>query len=163
MTTPGAVAVLVATQNLNAVLRVLQWGVIALIFLFFLRVIRAVWVEMSPATIRKARWQKRQERREERAASRPAEQPKPSRRKQLYLTVVQPPDHAGRSYDLDDELTIGRSPGCGVAMPQDIYTSTLHAAPLPAQRPALDRGPRLDQRHLCQLRADHSGDAARQG
>ncbi len=127
MTTPGAVAVLVATQNLNAVLRVLQWGVIALIFLFFLRVIRAVWVEMSPATIRKARWQKRQERREERAASRPAEQPKPSRRKQLYLTVVQPPDHAGRSYDLDDELTIGRSPGCGVAMPQDIYTSTLHA------------------------------------
>ena len=31
-----AVAWLLATQNLNAVLRVLQWGVIALIFLFFL-------------------------------------------------------------------------------------------------------------------------------
>ena len=31
-------AYLLATQNLNAVLRVLQWGVIALIFLFFLRV-----------------------------------------------------------------------------------------------------------------------------
>ena len=29
------VAFLLATQNLNAVLRVLQWGVIALIFLFF--------------------------------------------------------------------------------------------------------------------------------
>jgi pSer/pThr/pTyr-binding forkhead associated (FHA) protein len=123
----NGVAVLIATQNLNAVLRILQWGVIALIFLFFLRVIRAVWVEMSPATIRKPRWQKRQERREERAASRVGEEPKQRRRKQLHLTVVQPPDQAGTSYDLDDELTIGRSPGCGVAMPQDIYTSTLHA------------------------------------
>ena len=105
----------------------MQWGVIALIFLFFLRVIRAVWVEMSPATIRKPRWQKRQERREERVASQPAAAAKSSRRRQLYLKVVQPPANAGRSYDLDDELTIGRSPGCGVAMPEDIYTSTLHA------------------------------------
>ncbi|HEX3333934.1 MAG TPA: FHA domain-containing protein [Acidimicrobiales bacterium] len=127
MTTSNVAAIMFATQNLSAVLRILQWGVIALIFLFFLRVIRAVWVEMSPATIRKPRWQKRQERREERAESRAAEQPKQSRRKQLHLTVVQPPEQAGRSYDLDDELTIGRSPGCGVAMPQDIYTSTLHA------------------------------------
>lgn len=127
MTTRNVVAVMLATQNLNAVLRILQWGVIALIFLFFLRVVRAVWVEMSPATIRKPRWQKRQERREERAASRAAEPPQQKRRKQLHLTVVQPSDQSGRSYDLDDELTIGRSPGCGVAMPQDIYTSTLHA------------------------------------
>jgi hypothetical protein len=127
VTAPNAGAVLIATQNLDAVLHVMQWGVIALIFLFFLRVIRAVWVEMSPATIRKPRWQKRQERRDERAASRPAAAPKASRRRQLYLKVVQPPSHAGRSYDLDDELTIGRSPGCGVATPEDIYTSTLHA------------------------------------
>jgi hypothetical protein len=127
VTAPNAAAMLIATQNLNAVLHVMQWGVIALIFLFFLRVIRAVWVEMSPATIRKPRWQKRQERRDERAANRAAAPPKQSRRRQLYLKVVQPPSHAGRSYDLDDELTIGRSPGCGVSMPQDIYTSTLHA------------------------------------
>ena len=32
--TASPVAVLVATQNLNAVLRIMQWGVIALIFLF---------------------------------------------------------------------------------------------------------------------------------
>lgn len=128
MTAPSAGAVLIATQNLNAVLHVMQWGVIALIFLFFLRVIRAVWVEMSPATIRKPRWQKRQERRDERNATRAAAPPKQQkRRRQLYLKVVQPPSHAGRSYDLDDELTIGRSPGCGVSMPEDIYTSTLHA------------------------------------
>jgi hypothetical protein len=121
------VAVLVATQNLNAVLRIMQWGVIVLIFLFFLRVIRAVWVEMSPATIRKTRSERRQERRQERSAARPPERPRERRRRQLYLKVVQPDAEAGRTYDLDDELTIGRSPGCGVAMPGDIYTSTLHA------------------------------------
>ena len=127
MTAPGPVAVLVVTQNLNAVLRIMQWGVIVLIFLFFLRVIRAVWVEMSPATIRKTRSERRQERRQERSAARPPDRPRESRRRQLYLKVVQPDAEAGRTYDLDDELTIGRSPGCGVAMPGDIYTSTLHA------------------------------------
>jgi hypothetical protein len=127
VTTRDPVAVLLATQNLNAVLRIMQWGVIALIFLFFLRVIRAVWVEMSPATIRKSRSVRRQERRQERVAARPPDKPRESRRRQLHLKVVQPAAQAGRTYDLDDELTIGRSPGCGVAMPDDIYTSTLHA------------------------------------
>jgi hypothetical protein len=127
VTAPGPVAVLVATQNLNAVLRIMQWGVIVLIFLFFLRVIRAVWVEMSPATIRKTRSERRQERRQERSAARPPDRPRERKRRQLYLKVVQPDSEAGRTYDLDDELTIGRSPGCGVAMPGDIYTSTLHA------------------------------------
>jgi pSer/pThr/pTyr-binding forkhead associated (FHA) protein len=129
VTAPGPAAVLIATQNLNAVLRIMQWGVIALIFLFFLRVIRAVWVEMSPATIRRTRSQRRQDRREVRAAATVAAPaaPRGSRKRQLYLKVVQPPEQEGRTYDLDDELTIGRSPGCGVAMPDDIYTSTLHA------------------------------------
>ena len=44
--------------------RVMQWGVIALIFLFFLRVIRAVWVEVSPVTIRKPRSERRREKSE---------------------------------------------------------------------------------------------------
>lgn len=112
---------LLATQNLNAVLRVLQWGVIALIFLFFLRVIRAVWVEVSPATIRKSR----SERRRERVAARPP-RAEPNR-KQLFLRIVEPSAHEGQTFDLDDELTIGRSPGCGVPMTDDIYASTVHA------------------------------------
>src|SRR6202453_1587349 len=43
----------------------------------------------------------------------------------------------------------------------------LHVAaarpPVPAQRPALGRGPRLDERDVRQFRADHAGRAARQG
>jgi len=118
---PGAVAFFIATQNLNAVLRVMQWGVMTLIFLFFFRVIRAVWVEMSPATVRKSRTERRQERTDAKPA-RPA-----VKRKQLYLRVVEPSEREGMTFDLDDELTIGRSPGCGVPTPDDIYTSTLHA------------------------------------
>ena len=45
----------------------------------------------------------------------------------MYVPLVEPGAHAGRTFDLDDELTVGRSPGCGVAMPDDIYTSTVHA------------------------------------
>jgi pSer/pThr/pTyr-binding forkhead associated (FHA) protein len=110
-----------ATQNLTAVLRVLQWGVIALIFVFFLRVIRAVWVEVSPAPFRKTR----SERRQEKIAARPA--PAEPKRKQLFLRVLEPEAHQGETFDLDDELTIGRSPGCGVPTPDDIYASTVHA------------------------------------
>jgi pSer/pThr/pTyr-binding forkhead associated (FHA) protein len=43
------------------------------------------------------------------------------------LRIIEPPQHEGQTFDLDDELTIGRSPGCGVPTPDDIYTSTLHA------------------------------------
>lgn len=129
MTALGSVAIVVATQNLNAVLRVMQWSVVALIFLFFLRVIRAVWVEMSPAVVRKSRAERRQERRDassSASASRPAKRKK-EKRKSLFLTIVEPSDHKGRTFDLDDELTVGRSPGCGVPMPDDVYTSTVHA------------------------------------
>jgi pSer/pThr/pTyr-binding forkhead associated (FHA) protein len=116
-----ASAFIFATQNLTAVLRVLQWGVIALIFVFFLRVLRAVWVEVSPALIRKTR----SERRQERIAARPA--PAEPKRKQLFLRVLEPEAHQDETFDLDDELTIGRSPGCGVPTPDDIYASTVHA------------------------------------
>ena len=69
---PAAVSILFATQNLNAVLKVMQWGVIALIFLFFLRVIRAVWVEMRPDTVAQDAVREASERRQEKAtATRP--------------------------------------------------------------------------------------------
>ena len=116
-----------ATQNLNAVLRLMQWGVIALIFLFFLRVIRAVWVEVSPATVRKSRSERRQDKRQDKVAAQPARMATKSKRKQLYLRIIEPPQHEGQTFDLEDELTIGRSPVCGVPTPDDIYTSTLHA------------------------------------
>jgi pSer/pThr/pTyr-binding forkhead associated (FHA) protein len=112
-----------ASTGYSGAVRLVQWCVIALIFLFFLRVIRAVWVEVRPASARQGRASARAapERRE-------APAPPPRRGKgPLFLEVVEPADRAGQTFDIRDELTIGRSPGCGIPTTYDIYSSTLHA------------------------------------
>jgi hypothetical protein len=114
---------LVGAQNYTAILRPLQWLVLVLVFLFFLRVIRAVFVEVRPAGGRL----NRAERRRERRAAEVPPPPRQKRRKQLLLQVVEPPDRAGQTFDLDEELTVGRSPGCGVPTTYDSYSSTVHA------------------------------------
>lgn len=119
-----AVPILFAT-NYSAIVRPLQWLVIILIFLFFLRVVRAVWVEVRPAGPRQTRGERRRAAREE---ARALAGPEPPRgRKRLFFEVLEPADQAGRTFDLDRELTVGRSPGCGVPTTYDPYSSTLHA------------------------------------
>lgn len=119
-----AVPVIVAT-NYAAIVRPLQWLVIILIFLFFLRVVRAVWVEVRPAGPRQTRGERRRAAREE---ARALAGPEPLKgRKQLFLEVLEPAGQAGRTFDLGGELTIGRSPGCGVPTTYDAYSSTVHA------------------------------------
>lgn len=115
--------VLLASAGYSGAIRLVQWCVIALIFLFFLRVVRAVWVEVRPAGPRQGRANARGMA-EPRAAAPPT-----SRRGKgpLYLEVVEPSDRAGQRFDVGEELTIGRSPGCGVATTYDIYSSTVHA------------------------------------
>lgn len=111
-----------ATENYSAILRPLQWLVIALIFLFFLRVVRAVWVEVRPAGPRPTRRERRAQERALRADQRP-----PRRRKRLLIEVMEPEDRRGQLFDPDDELTIGRSPGSGIPTSYDAYSSSNHA------------------------------------
>ena len=124
MTAPEPVLRLLANQNYTAILRPLQWLVIALIFLFFLRVVRAVWVEVGPAPADPGRAAPRTT---GGACGRPA---RPSGASscflQIYLKLV--PGYQGQRYGVpDEELTIGRSPGCGIPTTYDVYSSTLHA------------------------------------
>jgi hypothetical protein len=103
----------------SGIVRLVQWCVIAFVFLFLLRVIRAVWVEVRPAGPRQAR-----------AGNRPAprvEAPARRGRGPLCLDVVEPVDRAGQRFDIGEELTIGRSPASGVPTTYDIYSSTTHA------------------------------------
>jgi pSer/pThr/pTyr-binding forkhead associated (FHA) protein len=44
----------------------------------------------------------------------------------IRLRVLEPPDQRGRVYELSDEVTVGRAPGCGVSLP-DTTVSQLHA------------------------------------
>ena len=113
-------AAILATQNLTAILRPLQWVVIAFIFLFFLRVVRAVIVELRPVGPRLTRRERRAQRRgEEVPAGRPG--------KRLVLEVLEPEEQKGEVYELDGELVVGRAPGCAIVTDYDVYSSSQHA------------------------------------
>lgn len=108
-------------------LTVLKYFLLALLWLFFLRVLRAVWTEVRhqnartpPAPVHAP------------AASPGPAWPPPPRAESwpdssLNLSVVEPAEHRGRTFPLSEEVTVGRSPGCGVALPDDSFTSSLHA------------------------------------
>ena len=101
------------------VLRALEYGVILLPWLFFMWVVRAVYVEVRPL--------KRKRRRDKDDELDPAIVGKARRGKRLRLHVVRPEDHVGRIYDLGEEVTVGRAPGCGVPIDYDTFASNLHA------------------------------------
>ena len=96
-------------------LRVLEFGVIALLWLFFMWVVRAVWVEVRPL--------KRKRRRGKDADA----VVDGKRRRSLRLHVIRPDDQSGRTYDVGEEVTVGRAAGCGVPIDYDSYASNLHA------------------------------------
>lgn len=97
------------------VLRALEFGIILLLWLFFMWVVRAVWVEVRPL--------KRKRRRGK--SGDPVVDGK--RRRTLRLHVIRPDDQAGRVYDVGEEVTVGRAAGCGVPIDYDSYASNLHA------------------------------------
>lgn len=108
-----------ALDNQN-LLRALEVLLVALVWLFFFRVIRAVWVEVRPPKSRASVADVQ--------VGLPAStgQPQKRGRRTLRLTLVEPESQRGESFELADELTIGRAPGCGVRV-EDAYTSNLHA------------------------------------
>ena len=100
-------------------LNVFKVLLLVVLYLFFLRVLRAVWSELkepkpavvsSPAT----------------AAPSPVAPPPPRQPARAHLVVVAPDEQRGRSYELLDELTVGRAAGCHIAL-EDRFVSQLHA------------------------------------
>lgn len=92
---------------------------LALLYLFFFRVLRAVWAEITvePGTVpdpgRRARRSTR-------------ERPRRPAKGEPTLKVVEPPELAGTTFTVADELTIGRAAGCQITL-DDSYVSQLHA------------------------------------
>ena len=102
-------------------LGLLKLCALALLYLFFLRVLRAVWAEVNPkvATVAAPDVRSKQ-RRGTRAGT--GRRGKGSRR----LVVVEPRERKGHGWDLGHELTIGRAAGCQITL-EDSYVSQLHA------------------------------------
>lgn len=113
----------------ESLLAVLKFIFLGLLYLFFLRVIRAVWSELrEPKAVQMVAMPAPRNppasppRRAEWGAPNPAARPGSQR-----LVVRQPPEMSGRAFDLGEELTVGRAPGCGVSLPDDTFVSQLHA------------------------------------
>jgi hypothetical protein len=104
----------------EALLTVLKLCCLALLYLFFLRVLRAVWAEVSP--VRAVPVQQRAPQ----SAGRNDRRPSRRARKSTHLVVLEPRELKGRSYELGEELTVGRAAGCQVTL-DDNYVSQLHA------------------------------------
>jgi len=97
-------------------LKLLELCLLALVWLFFLRVLRAVWTEVRGPAVVAAR-----------PASSSGRRPAPGRRRGTpRLVVVEPKERKGRTYDLRDEQTVGRAAGCQITL-DDTYVSQLHA------------------------------------
>jgi pSer/pThr/pTyr-binding forkhead associated (FHA) protein len=108
----------------DQLLTLLKYIFLALLYLFFLRVLRAVWTELrepKPAPTSPG------------AQPVTAAPPVPPGRKGgrgkggERLVVVEPADHRGREFPLGEEVTVGRAGGCGVPLPDDTFVSQLHA------------------------------------
>jgi hypothetical protein len=105
-------------------LGLLKLCVLALLYLFFLRVLRAVWAEVNPkvvaAGVAPAGERSRRRNRND------APSPPKGRRRPGRLVVVEPRERKGRAWPLSEELTVGRAAGCQISL-DDSYVSQLHA------------------------------------
>jgi pSer/pThr/pTyr-binding forkhead associated (FHA) protein len=110
----------------DQLLFVLKLCLLALLYLFFFRVVRAVWAELrtpsptaGPAVATGAAAAAASGRKERKAQARAA-------KARPQLVMVEPADQAGRSYALDNEASIGRAAGCQITL-DDTYASQIHA------------------------------------
>ncbi|HYZ97937.1 MAG TPA: FHA domain-containing protein [Acidimicrobiales bacterium] len=102
-------------------LRLLTGFLLVLLYLFFLRVLRAVWTEVNAT--RAAEAAAPPQARNRGRVRRPA---RPNRSHQPQLRVLEPAGLRGRAYPVDSEITLGRAAGCQVLL-DDAYASQVHA------------------------------------
>ncbi|HEX4903369.1 MAG TPA: FHA domain-containing protein [Acidimicrobiales bacterium] len=109
-------------------LNVLKICLLILLYLFFFRVLRAVWAEVDLARAA-APASSGSGRRGRRSRAGGEGQPRRTRARERTLPklkVIEPVELAGTVYPLGDELTVGRAAGCQITL-DDTYASQLHA------------------------------------
>jgi pSer/pThr/pTyr-binding forkhead associated (FHA) protein len=107
----------------EGLLTVLKFCFLALLYLFLFRVVRIVRLELKPVKVPVPVAP---------AGAEPMAAPaKPAKEKKArggaFLRVLDPPAHAGEVYALDEEVTVGRAPGCGIVLEEDTFVSQVHA------------------------------------
>lgn len=107
----------------DQLLGILKIALLALLYLFFARVLWTVWTEVrgprgGHVPVAAAG-----------AAPRPAG-PTPGKGKRGTvgrLVVIEPKQRKGQAYAVHQEMTMGRSEGCTMSIPDDTFMSQVHA------------------------------------
>jgi len=110
-------------------LNVLKICLLILLYLFFFRVLRAVWAEVNLARQTSASGAPSATGRSTRRITGRSKAPRRTRARERTppkLRVVEPAELAGTIFPLGDELTVGRAAGCQITL-DDTYASQLHA------------------------------------
>jgi pSer/pThr/pTyr-binding forkhead associated (FHA) protein len=124
----------------DQVLNILKFVLLGLLYLFFARVLWAVWSEVrTPVRRPMAGAAGGTPRRPQ--ATRPAPRPvapppasrkqakhakQQARRRASRLVILEPKARRGMTVALDGEITLGREPGCTITIDDDAYVSQLH-------------------------------------
>jgi hypothetical protein len=112
----------------DSLLGILKIAFLALLYLFFARVLWAVWSEVRGPRVGRVAAEAGTA-----AAPRPGVDPVPpakARRKRgtvTKLVVLQPRERKGATFVVGTEITIGRSPTATISIQDDAFVSTLHA------------------------------------
>jgi pSer/pThr/pTyr-binding forkhead associated (FHA) protein len=112
----------------DSLLGILKIAFLALLYLFFARVLWAVWSEVRGPRVGRVPAEAGTA-----AAPRPGIDPAPpakARRKRgtvTKLVVLQPRERKGATFTVGTEITIGRSPTATISIQDDAYVSTVHA------------------------------------
>ena len=110
----------------HGLLEILRYFLLALIWLFVMYAIRAVFSEG-----RRFRMQRRQLAAADGTALGVEDPPGHDRRSGLCLRVLEPEARRDQVFELGREVTIGRGVDCVVALDGDSYASSLHARVFP--------------------------------
>jgi len=101
----------------EAILTILKFCFLGLLYLFLARVVRAVYRELSPDRPVAAASSNGGRRSRGRKGDQPA--------RPYKLKMIDPA--TSQVFPLSEEVTIGRAPGCSVPLADDTYVSQLHA------------------------------------
>ncbi|MGF1596635.1 MAG: FHA domain-containing protein [Acidimicrobiales bacterium] len=107
----------------DALLTLLRWCLLGLLYLFFFRVLQATWAGSRAASNASPPTGARRARRVRASGPGPLAT---STTRPLHLVVLEPPSEAGREYAVNGEVTIGRAASCHITL-DDTYISQLHA------------------------------------
>ena len=122
----------------DAQLNILNYALLALIYLFFARVLWAVWSEVRGPRPGVNKPQPAKGRAATPDATKPASRPpvpvpaghnaqRGRRGTPSRLTVLEPKVRKGSAYPIGTELTVGRGTNCNVGVPDDTFASQMHA------------------------------------